>query len=295
VPPIAAQPEADVYRSMQTVWSIAVSGGHAVSGAGPSNVGAGGSGSVLGGALARLNGAYYDLRRAIMDDAQGTSVNVAAVQPGISLVALNNDGNLMSDIASDSTLPLTPGETRPAWAASSVLAERELLNGDVVVTGTGAANDALGEFDVDTALKTPLVALRPGSPAPQSTAIPSDARARISAYLSRGAFVLAAEPAEAQNGGPPYAFWIVDPVLGTLRDENAFGRHQEPAEETETTEEVAVKPISKWRVLACRAAVAVMVWSTQDSSAAEGKTFEAAIETVEEAEEKEASCDSSEL
>ena len=287
---LPVQPGAGDYRSMQTVWNIAVSAGHAVSGGGPANVPSGSSAPAISSALSRLNGAYYALRRAIMDDARGTSVDVAAAKPGISVIAMANDGSLTSDIASDDAIPLTTDEARPVWAASAVLAERELLNGDVPVSGVGAANDALGAFDVASALGTRLVALRPGGTVQASAAIPDEARARMSAYLARGASLLEPVPEVAQAGGPPYAFWIIDPASGTLRDENAFGRHPEGAEDTSLTKEVAIKPVPKWRLLACRVVAAAMIAVTQDSSAAEGKTFEDAIEAVKKAEEEERGC-----
>jgi hypothetical protein len=159
--PLPVQPDAGTYRSMQTVWNVAVSAGHAFSGGGPTNVTPGSTAPAISGALSRLNGAYYALRRAIMDDARGASVDVADARPGISIVAMSNNGGLMTDLASDDAIPLTTDEARPAWAASAVLAERELLNGNVPVSGIGAANDALGAFDVAKALGTPLVALRP--------------------------------------------------------------------------------------------------------------------------------------
>jgi hypothetical protein len=288
--PLPVQPDAGTYRSMQTVWNVAVSAGHAFSGGGPANVTPGSTAPAISGALSRLNGAYYALRRAIMDDARGTSVDVAAAKPGISIVAMSNNGGLMTDIASDDAIPLTSDEARPAWAASAVLAERELLNGDVPVTGVGAANDALGAFDVAKALGTPIVALRPGGAVQASAGIPDEARARMSAYLARGASLLEPVPKVAQAGGPPYAFWIVDPASGTLRDENAVGRHQDLPEDAEVTEEVAIKPVSKWRLIACKVAAAVMISATQDSSAAEGKTMADAIEAVEKAEEEEGGC-----
>jgi hypothetical protein len=287
---LPVQPDSGAYRSMQTVWNIAVSAGHVVSGGGPANVTSSSSAPAIGSALSRLNGAYYALRRAIMDDARGTSVDVAAAKPGISVIAMANDGSLSSDIASDDAIPLTTDEARPMWAASTVLAERELLNRDVPVSGVGAANDALGAFDVATALGTRMVALRPGGAVQATAAIPDEARARMSAYLARGASLLEPVPEVAQAGGPPYAFWIVDPASGTLRDENAFGRHPEGAEDAEVTEEVAVKPVPKWRILACRVVAAAMIAVTQDSSAAEGKTFEDAIEAVKKAEEEERGC-----
>ena len=287
---LPVQPDAGDYRSMQTVWNVAVSAGHAVSGGGPANVPSGSTAPAISSALSRLNGAYYALRRAIMDDARGTSVDVAAAKPGISLIAMANDGSLMSDIASDDAIPLTTDEARPVWAASAVLAERELLNGDVPVSGVGAANDALGAFDVATTLGTRMVALRPGGAVQASTAIPDEARARMSDYLARGASLLEPVPEVAQAGGPPYAFWIVDPASGTLRDENAVGRHPEGAEDTAVTEEVAIKPVPKWRIIACRIAVAVMVTVTQDSSAAEGKTMADEIATAKKAEEEEGGC-----
>jgi hypothetical protein len=287
---LPVQPDAGDYRSMQTVWNIAVSAGHAVSGGGPANVTSGSTAPAISSALSRLNGAYYALRRAIMDDARGTSVDVAAAKPGISVIAMANDGSLISDIASDDAIPLTTDEARPLWAASAVLAERELLNGDVPVSGVGAANDALGAFDVATTLGTRIVALRPGGAVQASAAIPDEARARMSAYLARGASLLEPVPEVAQAGGPPYAFWIVDPASGTLRDENAFGRHGDLVEDPAVTEEVAVKPVPKWRILACKIAAAVMIAVTQDSSAAEGKTVTDAIEAVKKAEEEEGGC-----
>ena len=287
---LPVQPDAGDYRSMQTVWNIAVSAGHAVSGGGPANVPSGSTAPAISSALSRLNGAYYALRRAIMDDARGTSVDVATAKPGISVIAMANDGSLTSDIASDDAIPLTTDEARPLWAASAVLAERELLNGDVPVSGVGAANDALGAFDVATTLGTRLVALRPGGAVQASAAIPDEARARMSAYLARGASLLEPVPEVAQAGGPPYAFWIVDPASGTLRDENAFGRHADAVEDPVLNEEVAIKPVPRWRILACRVAAAVMIAVTQDSSAAEGKTFTDAIEAVKKAEEEEGGC-----
>jgi hypothetical protein len=288
--PLPVQPDAGTYRSMQTVWNVAVSAGHAFSGGGPANVTPGSTAPAISSALSRLNGAYYALRRAIMDDARGTSVDVADAKPGISIVAMSNNGGLMSDIASDDAIPLTTDEARPLWAASAVLGERELLNGDVPVSGVGAANDALGALDVAKALGTRMVALRPGGAVQASAAIPDEARARMSADLARGDSLLEPVPAVAQAGGPPYAFWIVDPASGTLRDENAVGRHQEAAEDAEVTEEVAIKPVSKWRIIACKIAAAVMIAATQDSSAAEGKTFQDAIEAVEKGEEEEGGC-----
>jgi hypothetical protein len=225
-----------------------------------------------------------------MDDARGTSVDVADAKPGISIVAMSNNGGLMTDIASDDAIPLTPDEARPAWAASAVLAERELLNGDVPVTGIGAANDALGAFDVAKALGMPIVALRPGGAVQPSPGIPDEARVRMSAYVARGDSLLEPVPKVAQSGGPPYAFWIVDPASGTLRDENAAGRHQDLPEDAEVTEEVAIKPVSKWRIIACKVAAAVMIAATEDSSAAEGKTFTDDIEAVEKAENEEGGC-----
>jgi hypothetical protein len=287
---LPVEPDAGDYRAMQTMWNIAVSAGHAVSGGGPANVASGSSAPAISSALSRLNGAYYALRRAIMDDARGTSVDVAAAKPGISVIAMANDGSLTSDIASDDAIPLTTDEARPVWAASAVLAERELLNGNVPVSGVGAANDALGAFDVATTLGTRFVALRPGGAVQASAAIPAEARARMSAYLARGTSLLEPVPEVAQAGGPPYAFWIIDPASGTLRDENAFGRHPEGAEDTTVTKEVAIKPVPKWRILACKVAVAAMIAVTQDSSAAEGKTFEDAIEAVKKAEGEEGGC-----
>jgi hypothetical protein len=288
--PLPVQPDAGDYRSMQTVWNVAVSAGHAFSGGGPANVTPGSTAPAISSALSRLNGAYYALRRAIMDDARGTSVDVADAKPGISIVAMSNNGGLMSDIASDDAIPLTTDEARPAWAASAVLAERELLNGNVPVSGVGAANDALGAFDVAKALGTPIVALRPGGAVQVSPGIPDEARARMSAYVARGASLLEPVPKVAQAGGPPYAFWIVDPASGTFRDENAAGRHQDLPEDAEVTEEVAIKPVSKWRIIACKVAAAVMIAATEDSSAAEGKTFTDDIEAVEKAEEEEGGC-----
>jgi hypothetical protein len=288
--PLPVQPDAGTYRSMQTVWNVAVSAGHAFSGGGPANVTPGGTAPAISSALSRLNGAYYALRRAIMDDARGTSVDVADAKPGISIVAMSNNGGLMTDIASDDAIPLTPDEARPAWAASAVLAERELLNGDVPVTGIGAANDALGAFDVAKALGMPIVALRPGGAVQPSPGIPDEARVRMSAYVARGDSLLEPVPKVAQSGGPPYAFWIVDPASGTLRDENAAGRHQDLPEDAEVTEEVAIKPVSKWRIIACKVAAAVMIAATEDSSAAEGKTFTDDIEAVEKAENEEGGC-----
>ena len=44
---------------------------------------------------------------------------------------------------------------------------------------------------------------------------------------------------------------IVDPAGGTLRDENAFGRHQEMIEKTEVQTQVAFKNLSTWKKLTC--------------------------------------------
>ena len=112
----------------------------------------------------------------------------------------------------------------------------------------------------------------------------------MSAYLARGASLLEPVPEVAQAGGPPYAFWIVDPASGTLRDENAFGRHADAVEDPVLNEEVAIKPVPRWRIIACRIAAGVMIAVTQDSSAAEGKTITDAIEAVKKAEEEEGGC-----
>ena len=255
-PALGAQPDSASYRALQTVWNIAVSAGHTSSAGGPATIARGIDVAAVSGTLARLHGAYYALRRALIDDARGANVGVAAARPGISLLGLTN-GGLTMDVASDDTLPLASDEARPAWAAASVLAERQLVNGDTLLTtGNPAAipgTDALTAFDRATLDGTRIVALRPADAAPpRSAAVPDEARARMSAHLSRGESLLALAPAAAQSGTPPYAYWIVDPASGTLRDEDAFGRHQEAAEETVVEEEVAIKNISTWRKFTCK-------------------------------------------
>jgi hypothetical protein len=255
-PTLGAQPDGASYRAMQTMWNIAVSAGHTASAGGPASIARGIDVPAVSGALARLHGAYYAVRRALIDDVRSANVGVAAARPGISLLALTN-GGLTMDVASDDALPLASDEARPAWAAASVLAERQLVNGDTLLTtGNPAAipgTDALTAFDRATLDGTRIVALRPSDGAPpQSAAVPAEARARMSAHLAQGASLLALAPATAQSGAPPYAYWIVDPATGTLRDENAIGRHQEAAEETVVQEEVAIKNISTWRKFTCK-------------------------------------------
>jgi hypothetical protein len=281
------QPAAADYRAMQTIWNVAVSAGRVVGGSGPATVVRGPSAAAISGALARLNGSSFGVRRAIVDDAHGTNVGLAATRPGISIVAMDNAGALLSDIASDSALPLTTDEARPVWAAASVLAERQSIDGSSKSAPTDT--DALVAYDRATASGSSLVAFHPGD-AVQQAAIPADARVRIANHLSGGASLLAPSTDTGLGGGPPYAFWIIDPATGTLRDENVFGRHQELGEEAET-DEAAIKTTSKWKSLACRIAVGIMIAVTDDSSAAEGKTFEdsqAAVEAAEDEEESEA-------
>jgi hypothetical protein len=250
---LAAQPDANAYRAMQTVWNVVVSAGHAASAGGPANAPAGSDVPALSRTLASLHGAYYALRGALFDDAHGAGAGVAAARPGISLLALTNSGPLM-DVASDDALPLAGDEARPAWAAASLMAERELLNAKALLT-TGDLNangstDALAAFDRASAASTRMIALHPADgAAPQSAAVPDEARARISARLAQGDAVLALAPTAAIAGAPPYAYWVLDPA-GTLRDENVFGRHQ-VAEDTEVTQEVAIKNISTWRKFTC--------------------------------------------
>jgi hypothetical protein len=283
-PPLGAQLGFNDYRSLQTVWNVAVSGGHVASAAGPANVALGAT-TPVGVGLARLNGAYFQLRRALMDDARGSSVGVAATAPGISLLAMDNAPGLTVDIAGDSTIPLTADETRPLWAASSVLAERRLVTAPLKADSavTPARDDALFAFDYASAGGMQLVALHPGDLAPAAAAIPADARARMSDQLQGGASLLALAPDAAHGTGPTtYAFWIVDPRTGTVRDENANGRHTEAGEYGETNE-VPVKSASTIRRLACRVLFAAMVWSAQDSSWAEGQSFKDAEAAAEKA------------
>jgi len=259
-PALAAEPDSGTYGALQTVWNIAVSAGHAASGGGPPDISAGSDMPALSGALARLNTAYFGLRRALVDDARGADVGVAAIQPGISLLSMLDSGSLTMDIASDGALPLTTEEARPTWAAAAVLAERAVVNSDPLLStgnlGATTSNDALVAFDRATANGTHVVALHPAdAPPPQSSAISGEARARISAHLAGGASVLALAPDGAETGGPTYAYWIVDPASGTLRDENAFGRHQEAEEEAETTEEIAVRNACKFSSLANKVAL----------------------------------------
>ena len=253
-PPLGPQPDSAAYRAMQTVWNVAVSAGHAAGAGGPASVPDGNDVPALSRTLARLNGAYTGLRRALIDDARSANVGVVAARPGITLLAMTNSG-LQMDVASDDALPLATDEARPVWAAASVLAERELLNGSLLTTGdlnASGANDALAAFDRATASGTRILALRPSDAAPpQSAAVSDDARARMSGHLARGASLLAPAPGAAQTGAPAYAYWIVDPATGTFRDENAFGRHPEGAEEATVTEEVAIKNISTWRKFTC--------------------------------------------
>jgi hypothetical protein len=292
-PPLTEQPEASDYRSMQTVWNVAVSGGNVASGGGPSTIGPALDSGALSGALARMNGAYFNLRRALMDDASGGVIDVAAAQPGISLVAVSNNGGMMIDLANDDAVPLTANEARPLYSSASVLAEREIINkNSPVESGSGAKNnsDALAEFDVDALTGAKIVGLHPGDTSlDANVAVPADARARISAHLASGASVLAMVPAILQAGGPPYAFWVADPATGTLRDENALGRHQEVEEEAET-DEAAVKTVPKWRQLACNLVTALMLAVTQDSGAVEGNSVASAAAKAASKAEEQTSC-----
>jgi hypothetical protein len=237
------------------VWNVVVSAGHAASAGGPANGPAGSDVPALSRTLASLHGAYYALRGALFDDAHAAGAGgVAAARPGISLLALSNSGPLM-DVASDDALPLAGNEARPDWAAASLMAERELLNAKALLTtgdlNTAGSTDALAAFDRASAASTRMIALHPADgAAPQSAAMPDEARARISARLAQGDAILALAPTAVIAGAPPYAYWILDPA-GTLRDENVFGRHQEGAEDAVVTEEVAIKNISTWRKFTC--------------------------------------------
>jgi hypothetical protein len=292
-PPLTEQPEAEDYRAMQTVWNVAVSGGNVTSGAGPSTIGPALDAGALSGALARMNGAYFNLRRALMDDASGGVVDVAAAQPGISLVAVSNNGGMMIDLASDDAVPLTANEARPLYSSASVLAEREIINKNSPVdSGSGAStnNDALAEFDVDALTGAKLLGLHPGDASlDANAAVPAEARARISAHLASGASVLAMAPPALQAGGPPYAFWVADPATGTLRDENERGRHTELGEEVET-EQPAVKAVPKWKQMACNLVTALMLAVTQDSGAVEGKSVANAAANAAAKSEEQTSC-----
>jgi hypothetical protein len=289
-PPLTAQLRFDDYRSLQTVWNVAVSGGHVAAASGPANVPLGAKQPPLGAALARLNGAYFQLRRALMDDARGSPAGILATQPGISLLALDNDGKLAVDLAGDSALPLTTEDARPLWAATSVLAERRLVTAPVRGGSaiTPAQDDALFAFDYAENAGMKMLALHPGGASPAEAAIPDEARARMSDHLAHGATLLALAPDAAHGTGPAtYAFWVADPATGTLRDENAFGRHEEVAGEAVTDEHVAFKNASVIRRLACRVAFATMVWAAQDSSWAEGQSFRDAEEAAEKAVDEE--------
>jgi hypothetical protein len=275
-PPLTQQPEAEDYSAMQTVWNVAVSGGNVASGGGPSTIAPALDAGALSGALARMNGAYFTLRRALMDDASGGVVDVAAAQPGISLLAVSNNGGVMIDLASDDAVPLTANEARPLYSSASVLAEREVINKNAPVeSGSGAStnNDALAEFDVDALTGAKLVGLHPGDTSlDANAAVPAEARARISAHLASGASVLAMAPDALQTGGPPYAFWVADPATGTLRDENALGRHTE-MEETAETNQPAVKSVPRWKQMACNIVLRIVLVVAQDSGIVEGKVM----------------------
>jgi hypothetical protein len=289
-PPLLEQPDAGTYRNLQIVWNIAVSGGNVASGAGPPKIAAALDAGALSETLARVNASYFTLRRSLMDDASGGVVDVAAAQPGISLVAVSNNGGMMIDLASDDAVPLTANESRPLYSSASILAEREVINKNATVdSGSGAStnNDALAEFDVQALTGAKIVGLHPGDTSlDANAAVPPEARARISAHLASGASVLAMAPAALQSGGPPYAFWIADPATGTLRDENALGRHQEAAEEAET-DEPAVEAVPKWKQMACNLARSLILSVTLDSGFVEGNSIESAAAKAEAAQAEE--------
>jgi hypothetical protein len=246
---LTARPNDDAYRAMQTVWNIVASAGSISSATGPADAPKGSDASTLSANLARLNGAYTGVRRALTDDARGASVATAG-SPGISIVAMTNSGPAM-DVASDATVPLTNDDARPLWAAASLIAEREVMDGNALIAtgGTGAHLDALTLLE--KAPPSAVVATKASADASApNEGTPDESHARLAAHIGAGDTILSIAVPQSVSSGPSFA-WIVDGTDGTLRDEDSSGRHSELPESTVETNEVAIKNISVWKKFTC--------------------------------------------
>lgn len=250
LPTLSRKLETQNYVAMQTVWNVAVGGASVAAGGGPGeDLIPGDDVAHLSPALARLNSAYFMIRRALVDDARNGNVALAALQPSISLLAMTRQG-LSFDVAIDGIVPLATDDARTTWAMASVLAERIVTHATAMLTtdnvNTKVGNDAASTLEG----ATKMISLHSADGAiAAGMSVSDDARVRMSAHLAQGKSLLAMAP----NGSPnaAFAYWIVDPASGTLRDEDAFGHHPEGAEDATVTKEVPVRSYSAWRKLTC--------------------------------------------
>ncbi len=225
-------------------------------------------------ALGRMHRLYYRLRRALFDSVEiPESGRVVALRPSISLLTATFDpgtqrGGLSMDVASDHSQSL--GEDRSsgtvpaaAWAVSSVLGERLLVDGSFVLAGQPApgSTDAIAVFAAARQEQVPFQILRSVDGAGiQGMHVSVEARARLVSRLAQGSTVIL--PARMPSGiaPPSFGWWLISPHDGSIRDEMENGRHGQATGEYSTTNEPPRRSAPRWQRLGqCVAFVVAMI------------------------------------
>jgi hypothetical protein len=96
----------------------------------------------------------------------------------------------------------------------------------MVATAEPPLSSAAQVFEAARAASIPLVVLKPGETANTLSGLSADALVRLNKRLADGYGAISPQSAPTIDGATATAWWLIDPVTGTIRDEHESGRHQ---------------------------------------------------------------------
>jgi hypothetical protein len=212
--------------------------------------------------LDRLHRTYYRLRAALFESAQATSsARVVSLHPGVSVLAAGlvdktQGPTFVMDLTSDHSQPIAGESSRSAavaWTVSSIVSERLVVNGSLVVGGQQAlaSTDVITVFAAARLAQVPFQLLRPGDASKiQAMSVSPQARARIEARLAQGRSLLLPARPPSTAFQTDFGWWEVDLEDGVVRDEMENGRHGQGPEYV-ATDEPARRTAPWWQRLGC--------------------------------------------
>lgn len=175
----------------------------------------------------------------------------------------------------------TPSRMGSAAREAAAILGAETFLGALVGSPTGGIDDTAGVLDAVAADGIAWRLLAPGD-RPEIDGATADALARIDRQLAQGNRLLVPATAPERDGRRGLAWWVIDPVAGTIRDEHQSGRHTALPEEGRQTSEASAWSRHYRRVGRCLTVIAFVAGGLAGYAGAPPSTDATVLDAAEE-------------